>query len=422
MRNKLFLVVIAVVFLLGGLTIYWWYRGEPEQATVSSNEYFLLMGLDQFGEVRRTDTIMLAKLEGQGVKLLSIPRDLQVKLPDGKFAKINAAYGVGGPELTGRLVSEFLGLPVQAYIVADFQAVKEIVNVVGGVDINIPKPMNYQDTKQGLQIQLAAGPQTLNGAKAVEYLRYRDTSTREDLGRIQRQQQFISLLAKKLSQVSDPGQIKNVAGTALKYIQTNLSTIDLYRFVDRVRSFTEGHLRFATIPGESKMINDESFYLSYPLETAALVEEFFNGKEILTNGDIKVIVLNGFPDATKRGGLAKRAFDFVKAQGFSGVAYWNAEAYDYQTSYIISLNGDMGKAQRLASTLKDSSIQIISADDYAALPLASDVTYREENRLKEIGRMLLTTAVAPDSKAVDLNTVDLVLIVGGSYSVTQAGL
>lgn len=408
-RNKLFLLVITAVFVLGGLAIAWWYQEGGPVRVKGANEYVLLLGLDNFGEIQRTDTILVAKLEDQQIKLLSIPRDLQIKFSNGEFGKINAAYGRGHVELTRQIVSDLLGIPIYWYAVVNYQGFTQFVDAIGGVTINIEKPLRYNDDKQNLHINLAQGTQTLSGAQALDFWRYRDSATGEDLGRIRRQQEFIKALSQKLTQVQAT-QVKNLVERTLPNLKTNMAAVDVYRLVDRLQKLRPENLQAATLPGQPVLIDEVSYFRAEPVETAALVSEFFQGREVLTNKDIKVIVLNGHPDEVKRQGLAKRVSDLLKAQGFQVVAYWNADTFDYPQSYLINMSGDKDKAQRLTTALK-APLAAMTSQEFTA---AAQQRFGED-RLSMIQKVLTTTAVPPDNRSVELNEADLVLILGTGF-------
>ncbi len=410
MRSKLFLFVILAVLVLGGWAIAWWYQDGARMRVPGADEYVLILGLDEVGEGRRSDTILIAKLEEGAVKVLFIPRDLQVKFPDGQLRKINAAYGQGGVELARRMVSELLGLPIYRYAVVNYQGFRQLIDALGGVMVNLERPLRYSDTKQNLNINLAAGTQTLMGAQALDFWRYRDDVT-GDLGRIGRQREFLRALAQKLTQVRDPAQIKQLVETTLKNVQTNLAAVDLYRVVDRLKSLKPEALKTAVLPGQTVAIDGISYFRAEPVETAALVEEFFHGREVLTNRDVRVIVLNGYPDEVKRQGLARRASERLSAQGFQIVAYWNADTFDYPQSFLINMSGDAGKAQRLANALKGPA-QIMTPEEFVAW---TQERFKED-RLSMIKTLLRTTAIPPDNRGIELNEADVVLILGDGFS------
>jgi len=418
-RNRLFVLIILAVSALGGLTVYWWYQEEGDVRGLSTDEYVLILGLDDFGESRRSDTIIVAKLEEGGVKLLSIPRDLRVEFPDGDSDKINAAYARGGPELTRRIISELLGVPIYRHVVVDYQGFIGLIDAIGGVTVTIEKPMRYRDEKQGLSIDLPAGTQTLDGQKALDFWRYRDAETGEDLGRIRRQHEFIKALAAKLAQIRGTSQTKQLVELVLRHVRTNLAPVDIYRLVERLRSLSPEDLHVATLPGRSELIDDTSYFLPYPIEMEALIAEFFHGQEVLTNSDVRVVVLNGHPDEEIRLGLAKRIYNFLAEQSFQVIAFWNANfdeeqgeyTFDYPQSYIVNVSGDKDKAERLLKTLKGVPISVVTPEEFSALTQE----LFGEDRFEKIEKMLLTTAVEPHKRAVELKEVDLILILGEGF-------
>lgn len=146
----------------------------------------------------RSDTIMILRREQDGgAALLSLPRDLWVEIAGtGEEGKINAAYN-GGPERLASTISQSLGIPVQHYVEVDFAGFTSLVDQLGGVQICFEFPT--RDTRSGLDAQ--AGCQTLDGTQSLAFTRSRyfeefvdgdwRMDGRADLGRIERQQQFI---------------------------------------------------------------------------------------------------------------------------------------------------------------------------------------------------------------------------------------
>ena len=415
MRNKLLLAIVFGVLGLGVLTVYFWYQeGTGSRGlSVQRPEHVLVLGLDAVGEVRRTDSILVVRVDADGVKVLAIPRDTQVKFPDGTLGKLNAAYARGGPELTRQLVSGLLGVEIPWHVVVDYEGFIKFIDAIGGVTLTIERPMRYTDTKQDLVIDLPAGTQTLDGRKALDYWRYRDRETGEDLGRLRRQQRFLKALAGKLAALRGTDRVKALIEALYRDVETNLALIDLYRLAERLQRFDPDDVEFAVLPGRPVYENGLSYFVADPVETAALVAEFFEGREVLTNRDVRVIVLNGHPDPEARQGLARRMSERLRERGFQIVAYWNADRFDYPRSYVIDLHNNPEKAQRLLSALSDLNVP--------ATPLTAEAFAAEtqsafgEDRLEAIKRLLLTTAVPPGNRGVELTEADLVLILGGDY-------
>ncbi|MEG3072236.1 MAG: LCP family protein [Candidatus Syntrophopropionicum ammoniitolerans] len=162
----------------------------------------LLLGIDaRDGEsMARTDSIIMASIDPKSkqIALLSIPRDTRVKIPGHGMDKINSASVYGGPELTAKVAADLLGIPLKHYVMTDFRGFEGIVDILGGVTIDVEQDMYHLDDP-GYCINLSKGLQRLDGDKAVQYVRYRGYAA-ADIERTRQQQKFLMALAKEVLQ------------------------------------------------------------------------------------------------------------------------------------------------------------------------------------------------------------------------------
>ncbi|HZR97060.1 MAG TPA: LCP family protein [Chloroflexota bacterium] len=204
----------------------------------------LLLGLDLRPDERRaglpgrTDVLMVlsvAPAERQ-VALLSLPRDLAVVVPGVGETKINTAYTYGevrqpggGPALAERVVGDLLGLPIDHYAVVDFGGFERLVDLLGGVEIDVPRAIvddTYPTDDYGTRrLVIPQGVQTMDGATALSYVRTRHVDS--DFGRMQRQQQL--LLAMRDRALGWPALLRapQLAQEALAAVRTDLGPGDL---------------------------------------------------------------------------------------------------------------------------------------------------------------------------------------------------
>ncbi|MGB5916751.1 MAG: LCP family protein, partial [Phormidesmis sp.] len=122
-----------------------------------------------------SDTMLMMRFDPseERVSVLSVPRDTRTNV-DGAVTKINEANRDGGPSVSAEAVSELLGgVPIDRYIRINVQGVEKLIDAIGGVVVNVPKDMKYQDDSQHLYINLKAGEQRLNGDQAIQFLRFR---------------------------------------------------------------------------------------------------------------------------------------------------------------------------------------------------------------------------------------------------------
>lgn len=223
----------------------------------------LVMGIDERpGDHGRSDTMMLVCIDPDRarVNLLSIPRDTLVTLPGHGQQKINAAYAYGGPSLAKQTVAELTGLPVDYYIKVNLRGFVKLVDLVGGVDINVPEKMDYEDPTQGLSIHLRPGMQHLDGETALGYVRFRG-DPRADLGRIERQQGFLRALAGQVLKPSILPKLPALIAQARSMVATDIPAAEQVSLaVSAYRSSNNG-VEMATVPGTPKYIDGISYYV-----------------------------------------------------------------------------------------------------------------------------------------------------------------
>ena len=227
----------------------------------------LILGVDKRpgskveGTGSRSDTIMLVQaVPGAAqIKLLSIPRDLLVEIEPGMEDKINAAYAYGGVQQAREAVESYTGLTVDNYVVIDFGGFRNIIDAMGGVEMDVEDeiPPKY-GIKDGLQ--------TLNGAQALFYARWRGTPE-ADLGRIERQQRLIAALrseALKWDTVTKLPQIIKAINENVKTDMDVWEAISLGRVLGRDGSdaeFTSGRLEGTPktlLDGSEVLVPDEA--------------------------------------------------------------------------------------------------------------------------------------------------------------------
>ena len=173
-------------------------------------------GGDVEGTGSRTDTIMLVQVtpETGDIKLLSVPRDLLVEIEPGVEDRINAAYSYGGIAETMRALQSYSRVPVEHYVIVDFEGFKDVINAMGGVEVDVEDeiPPKY-GIKDGLQ--------TLNGAQALFYARYRGTPG-GDLDRIEHQQRLIAALRSKALRWDTAARVPEISRVMNRNVETNL--------------------------------------------------------------------------------------------------------------------------------------------------------------------------------------------------------
>ena len=276
-RKILFLIIILLIICTGAFAYKTHTNGGGMQgllATLVGNDketleelepiQFLLLGVstDLGGKV--TDTIMVATYnpKEQTASLLSIPRDTYTGKDHSQGTpneKINALYTRGIDKILAK-VNELTGLDLKYYMVVDNEALIKLVDVIGGVEFEVPIRMYYHDNTQGLSIELDKGLQTLDGDHAEQLLRFRknDDGTgypaeygSDDIGRMKTQRNFIMQTAKQTLQAKNIFKIKDIIDIIYEYVDTNISISDIKAYVPYAINFNVDNLKSAVLPGTS---------------------------------------------------------------------------------------------------------------------------------------------------------------------------
>ncbi|MEG1412612.1 MAG: LCP family protein [Acidaminococcaceae bacterium] len=270
-----FIAISCAVVITVGYLLYAFFTGEPLMGSVSLDDLgrgdrlslkknIVVMGVDErSGDAGRSDTLFVVMFDSKNdhVSLLSVPRDTMVKIPKHGWDKINHAFAYGGYRLTRQTVEEFLGIQINNYVVIDFKGFKRIIDAIGGIDIVVEKAMYYEDPYDDLVIDLEAGPQHLDGEKAIQYVRYRDEEG--DIGRIKRQQQFIAAAYNKINSTQILTKVPAFIHELSSMIETDMPLTDMAmmgKAMHKTMKSQDG-LSVATVPGEPVFIDEVSYWV-----------------------------------------------------------------------------------------------------------------------------------------------------------------
>lgn len=250
--------------------------------------YCLVMGISEDIEAKLTDTIMLCAYypNEQKVSILSIPRDTFVgnsTTSADSYDKINALYQTS-PEKTLEAVRNLTGIGVRNYVVISNNALRDVVDEIGGVYFDVPMNMNYDDWGQKLHINLKKGYQLLDGDKAEQLVRFRhnnDGTTypseygTQDIGRMRTQREFLKAAATQILSGNNIFKIDDIMQVVFENIETNLKMEDIIKYIPSATEFNPENIQSEMLPGVADYIGVLSFYVNDEEETNALVSSLF---------------------------------------------------------------------------------------------------------------------------------------------------
>ena len=228
----------------------------------------LVLGCDRAAGL--TDSILVASIREKSgeVQILQLPRDTYAEYTERDYKKLNGAYGTLGLSGVKRFLSDALGVRLDYAIALDLDCVSELVDAVGGVDVEVTQTMHYHDPYQNLTIDLEPGMHRLDGARAEHFLRFRSGYVNADLGRMDAQKRFIRAFVARCGELNG-ASLMQIFWKLFPHIETDLpvhKAIGLVRAIDQCDA---NAIEMATAPGQAVQGSSGAWY--YSLNRAGMI-------------------------------------------------------------------------------------------------------------------------------------------------------
>jgi len=363
-KGGLFLVLAAVLAMVAGAGIKLMPIFSPDSDSIKQNVTYdektgtinlLVVGVDDIpGEkTRRSDTVAVASIDidEKVVRIISIPRDTRVQIPDKGWEKLNHAFAYGGVDLLKETIVNLLGIPLHYHAIVNYESFPRLVDLIGGVDISVSKRLRYTDRAGDLHIDIPKGEQHMDGETALQYVRFRHDAL-GDIGRVERQQRFFRAVFEKIKRPQMLAKIPEILKQGLELVDTNMSVSQAVQLVAYLKDIPSYQMAIAMLPGRSAYIADVSYWIpdlsaaselltAMPSEGPVSADE--KGKkqldglsspapvqEILEKIVEPVVVLNGVGESGVAGGASRQ----LQRIGIDVAYVGNARHFDYQYTSI----------------------------------------------------------------------------------------
>jgi len=298
-----------------------------------------VFGVDK--EQTRTDVIFVVNFDSskRKVSLVSVPRDTRVDICDTArivldetgnwypdYCKINEVHAYAGKKEGTHCavlqLEDLLGIDIDHYVKINLDGFRAVVDMIGGIEMEVPQDMYYVDPYQDLYIDLKAGRQVLDGAEAEQLVRFR-SYPQGDVQRVEVQQLFMDAFIEK---VLDPKtmimNLKDYISAAYEYVETDVTLKEAVRYVGYIDDIDTNNITMETIPGSGQYIGNVSYFVSEKGEVRTFVDNLFYGdddnKEAKSYG-LKIEIANG----GEVNGLAAKNSDMLTEDGYNVIRVLN---------------------------------------------------------------------------------------------------
>ena len=281
-RHPILKMLFILILIAAAVLAYFYFTPSfvvpqrvEETADLKDTVNILLIGADynEIGKTEgRSDSIMLVSLnfKTEEIFIMSIPRDTYAEVEGHGKTKINHSFAYGGVELLLSSVENLLNIPIDYYAATNFAGFEQVIDAMGGIDIEVDKDMDYQTYYD--HIQLEKGFQHLDGKQALQFVRYRQDAL-GDIKRVERQQLFMQAVIDKMTSWQGILSLPSVISAAFDIIDTDLAKSDIMRIALNVITWDLTDLQTETLPGDFAEINGLSYWQPDKEKLNALLRE-----------------------------------------------------------------------------------------------------------------------------------------------------
>lgn len=260
----------------------------------------LLLGVDSNGPNTmpfsgvRSDTMIIINIDikEKSVNAISIPRDSKVYIADEHgIQKINAAYAIGGIDLTKKTIEETFGIKIHNYVIVNAEGVRQLIDALGGVPVYVDHDLKYHDYSGNLHIDLKKGEHVLNGREAEGFVRFRKDYL-GDIGRVNRQQVFLKALIEKVKTPEAVKKIPEALKIANLYTRTDLNLYQMSQYAAIAREIDLNKVEFVMLPGGPNKKGIISYWILDPDKTQEVINRLIYRQKVeLADDKIQVGVM-----------------------------------------------------------------------------------------------------------------------------------
>ena len=331
-----------------------------------------------------TDFIMLGQYNPntREIALLSIPRDTNVgnNSVDGK---INSAYSSRGMDKLKKQVTEITGIEIDYHVLFKTKILRQVVDKIGGVTVDVPINMNYDDPYQNLYIHLKKGTQKLTGSQAEQFCRFRKNNDGSgypggDVERTKAQQKFIKAFISELLKVDNVSKIPDLINIVLEGTKTNVTLNVAKEYIDDVIALKTDRITTNTLPGSARMGKSPlgymtSYYYYDAEKTKTMVDEMFHSSSIVSGETTVSVTSSNVVGKDESGELTVRV-ELLNAGTTSNVINNLVDKLRKENFYVVKI-GNYDTSKKEASRIIDYGAT--SEDILHDLMLVTGVTKTE---------------------------------------------
>ncbi len=297
-----FLAVFLIIFLLAAAFVFYKshfikqaYKAVEKVNAVAKvipiptkEKYvFLLLGTDMLIDVNRTDSMILVMLSVPDcrIDIISLPRDAKVEIPGHGSQKMNSVYtfefvktksDIASIKKVVSRIEEMSALKIDYYVKVDLKGFEKIIDLFGGVEVDVEKNMTYDDNKQDLHIRLKKGLQVLNGKLGLQYCRFRHDRL-GDIGRMQRQQKFLKALVNRAKEGKTLMRLPEIISGSLSFVTTNVDLSLLVALLGAIPEPSKLQIFSHSMPGDFSENEPVCYFLPEIDKYKKLVKDIASG-------------------------------------------------------------------------------------------------------------------------------------------------